>query len=89
MSRQIGARKRQMSDVNIVEKVVTLIKNNDISLSKASKENGIPKTTLHDHVHKKYQNHSVGVKPGLSKAKEDRVAKWAVHMSQIGFGRTR
>ncbi|XP_060585333.1 uncharacterized protein LOC132741220 [Ruditapes philippinarum] len=89
MSRQVGARKRQKYDTNIIEKVVPLIRNKSISMSRASKEYGIPKSTLHDHVHNKYQNHSVGVKPVLSKEEEERVAKWAVHMSKIGFGRTR
>ena len=89
MSRQVGARKRQKYDVSVIEKVVPLIKTNAITLSQASKVYGIPKTTLHDHVHNKYQNHSVGVKPVLSQEEEERVARWAVHMSKIGFDRTR
>jgi len=58
-----------------------MIKTNAITLSQASKVYVITKTTLHDHVHNKYQNHSVGVKPVLAQEEEERVARWAVHMS--------
>jgi hypothetical protein len=49
----------------------------------------IPKMTLHDRVKNKYASSKIGVKTVLSLEEETRLEKWALHMSLIGYGRTR
>lgn len=90
MSRQVGAaKKRKQYDPDVLKHVAELVRNDVISMTRASKEYGIPKTTLHDAVHTKYQSNKVGPKTVLSTNEENRLAEWAVRMSKIGYGRTR
>jgi hypothetical protein len=60
-----------------------------MSLCGASKLYKIPKTTLHDHVKNMFDSSKIGVKTVLSPEEETRLENWALHMSRIGYGRTR
>ena len=88
MSRQVGAKRRQY-DPTVINHAVQLVTDGSLSLSQAAKSFNIPKTTLHDRVHHKYTTAAVGAKPVLNEAEEARVVGWALHMSKIGYGRTR
>jgi hypothetical protein len=88
MSRQVGA-KRQKYSPDVLVHAAELVRSNSISLNQASKEYGIPKTTLQNTVHYKYSKHKVGHKTVLTEAEEQRIAEWCVHMARIGYGRTR
>lgn len=58
-------------------------------MSSALKIYGIPKTTLYDKVHNRYAGNRIGAKTVLTEAEEKWIADWAIHMSTIGYGRTR
>ncbi|WAR19421.1 hypothetical protein MAR_001259, partial [Mya arenaria] len=66
-----------------------LVRAKSISLNKAAKTYGVPKTTQQNAVHYKYGGHKVGHKTVLSEHEESHIADWAVHMARIGYGRTR
>lgn len=90
MSRQIGlTAKRRKYDAGVVNHAADLVKSGTLSLSKAAKTYQIPKTTLHDRVHGKYETDHIGVKTVLTTEEEQRIAAWALHMSKIGYGRNR
>ena len=88
MSCQIGA-KRQTYDPKTLEHAANLVRSNSITLNQASKTFCVPKTTLQNAVHNKYSGHKVGHKTYLNATEEQRIAEWAMHMSKIGYGRTR
>ncbi|WAR28810.1 hypothetical protein MAR_014514, partial [Mya arenaria] len=79
MSRQIGL-KRQKYSSSVLEEAAGLVWAKSISLNKAAKTYGVPKTTLQNAVH--YGGHKVG-------HEESRIADWAVNMARIGYGCTR
>ncbi|KAH3874389.1 hypothetical protein DPMN_037631 [Dreissena polymorpha] len=60
-----------------------------MTLGQASKTYNIPKTTLADRVYGKYATDHIDAKTVLSADEEQRIAKWVVHMSRVGYGRTR
>ncbi|KAJ8304124.1 hypothetical protein KUTeg_017707 [Tegillarca granosa] len=66
----------------------TMIQAQQISLRKASKVYGIPRSTLSDKV-----NYKTPIKPSkrtiLTEAEETRLVGWISEMSRIGFGRTK
>ena len=66
------------------------VRTNKLSLRKAARQYGIPKSTLSLYVSGKLQ---IGAKRGpasvLSAEEEQRLVDYAVHMGQIGYGRTR
>jgi len=86
MSRQVGA-KRQKYSPDVLVQSAELVRS--ISLNQASKNYGIPKTTLQNTFHNKYTKHKVGHKTVLTESEEQRIAEWCVHMARIGYGRTR
>lgn len=88
MSRQVGA-KRRTYDASLVDVVAESVKSGSLSLCQASKTYNIPKTTLHDRVNKKYFTSKIGKRTVLTDEEESRLEQWALHMSRIGFGRTR
>ena len=88
MSRQIGA-KRQKYEAETLAHTANMVRSNSISLNQASKKFGVPKTTIQNAVHNKYSGHKVGHKTFLNASEEQRIADWAMHMSKIGYGRTR
>ncbi|MEW8547693.1 MAG: helix-turn-helix domain-containing protein [Candidatus Thiodiazotropha sp.] len=91
MSRQIGAkRQRRQYEVGVLNEAVDVVKGGTMSLNKAAKVYGIPKTTIHDKVHNKYPSgNKCGAKTVLTSSEEDRICDWIIHMSKIGYGRTR
>ena len=66
------------------------VRSNKLTTRKAAQQYGIPKSTLALYVSGKLQ---IGVRPGpasiLSPEEEQRIVDYAVHMGQIGYGRTR
>ncbi len=88
MSRQLQA-KRKKYDPEVVGRAVEIIKSGTMKLGQASKTYKIPKTTLHDRVRGKYATDHIGAKTVLSADEEQRIANWVVHMSRVGYGRTR
>ena len=66
------------------------VRSNKLTVRKAAQQYGIPKSTLALYVSGKLQT---GVRPGpasiLSPEEEQRIIDYAVHMGQIGYGRTR
>ena len=88
MSHQVGA-KCQQYDIKVLEHAAGSVRAKSISLNKASKQYGIPKTTLQNAVQHKYEGHKDGYRTVLSAEEENRIADWAMHMARIGYGRTR
>jgi len=82
ISRQIGA-KRQTYDPKTLEHAANLVRSNSITLNQASKTFCVPKTTLQNAVHNKYSGHKVGHKTYLNATEEQRIVKWAMHMSKL------
>ncbi|XP_071109876.1 uncharacterized protein [Haliotis cracherodii] len=61
-----------------------------MSARKAAVAFGIPKSTLHDKLSNKVPLvYRKGPSPILSKDEERHLSDWAIHMSSIGYGRTR
>ena len=88
MSRQISAKRRKY-DNTLVDQAVSLVKSGSLTLGEASRRYQIPKTTLHDRVHNKYKSDHIGAKTALTQSEKQRIANWSLHMSRIGYGRTR
>ncbi len=66
-----------------------MVQSGAISLNAAAKSYGIPKTTLFDTVKGNYATHREGPRTVLTDKEEERLARWIVDMSRIGYGRTR
>ena len=63
---------------------------NEISINKAADKYGIPRTTLKDKLAGRTPLISTqGPNPYLTKEEEGEIVTWAVHMSRIGYGRTK
>ena len=88
MSRQITAKRRKY-DVELVDQAANVVKSGGLSLGEAARRYQIPKTMLHDRIKKRYSSTHIGVKCVLAPSEEKRIADWALHMSKIGYGRTR
>jgi hypothetical protein len=88
MSRQVGA-KRQSYDPCMMDQAAEVVRSGSMSLCQASKTYNVPKTTLHDRVKNKFSSSKIGVKTVLTPVEETRLEQWALHMSLIGYGRTR
>lgn len=79
MSRQLGSKKQQY-DVKNLEEVPAQVRAKIMSQTIASKVYNIPKTTLHDRVHNKYEGSHIGAKPVLTVDEEKRVADWTIYI---------
>ena len=66
-----------------------LVEEKGASIRAASREYGIPKSTLHDHCTGKAKRFVRGPTPYLTPAEEQQLADWAVQMGRIGYGRTK
>ena len=60
-----------------------------MSYCKAAAQYGIPRSTLHDHVTEKAASSKRGPPTVLMPAEEQMLVDWALHMADIGYGRTR
>jgi hypothetical protein len=85
MSRQVGV-KRRAYDQSMVDQAAEFVRSGSMSLCGASKLYKIPKMTLHD---RKYASSKIGAKTVLSLEEETQLEKKALHMSRIGYERTR
>lgn len=68
---------------------VQRIKEEGLSYRKAAAQYGIPRSTLHDRVTGKAMSAKRGPPTVLTAAEEQMLADWALHMADIGYGRTR
>ena len=68
---------------------VQRIKEEGLSYRKAAAQYGIPRSTLHDRVTGKAMSSKRGPPTVLTAAEEQMLADWALHMADIGYGRTR
>ena len=68
---------------------VQRIKEEGLSYRKAAAQYGIPRSTLHDRVTGKSMSSKRGPPTVLTAAEEQMLADWALHMADIGYGRTR
>ena len=66
-----------------------MVKDEKMALRKASLKYGIPKSTLFDHYSGKVKGCKRGPSTVLSEVEEDKLAQWAINMSEIDYGRTR
>ena len=73
-----------------LEKAVSEVLSNQLSIRKAAEQYGIPRSTLHDHVSGRVQpGASSGPKRYLSQTKEDELVSFVTKSSQVGYTRTR
>lgn len=73
-----------------VKKAVEAVVRKELSLNKASKLYGIPRTTIQDKVKGLVPVEArSGPKTNLTMAEEDNVVSWATHMNEIGCGQTK
>ncbi len=69
-----------------MHQALLMVKDEKMALRKASLKYGIPKSTLFDH----YSGKVKGCKRGPSTVvEEDKLAQWAINMSEIDYGYTR
>ena len=68
---------------------VQRVRDEGMSYRKASAEYGVPRSTLHDHVGGKVSSSKRGPPTVLTEAEEQELCDWALHMADIGYGRTR
>ena len=61
-----------------------------ISVTRASKEYGVPRSTLHDRVHRNViHGTNPDAKPYLDKTEEAELTEHIITVGQLGFGKTR
>jgi len=69
---------------------IQAIKKENLSLRTAADRFGVPKSTLNNYLHGKSE---IGTKPGpssiLSRDEEAKLVQYAIHMTEIGYGRTK
>ena len=68
--------------------VVQQIKEEGLSYRKAAALYGIPRSTLYDNVTGKAVSLKRGPPTVLTAAEEQMLVDWALHMADIGYGRT-
>jgi len=86
MSRQ---RKGKVYDVLALERAVDAVKSNAMGYKKASKLFNVPKTTIYDKVKGKSAIHSRQGPNTVLSSEEAHLAKWLIHMSKKGYGRSK
>ena len=74
---------------NDLDKALSLVREENVSIRTAALTYGIPKSTLHDHYTGKVKGNKRGPSTVLSDAEELKLAEWAMDMANIGYGRTR
>ena len=72
-----------------LDKALSLVREENVSIRTAALSYGIPKSTLHDHCSGKVKGSKRGPPTNLSDAEELKLAEWAMEMASIGYGRTR
>ncbi|KAJ8039126.1 Tigger transposable element-derived protein 2 [Holothuria leucospilota] len=73
-----------------VKKAVEAVVRKELSLNKASKLYGIPRTTIQDKVKGLVPVEArSGPKTNLTMEEEDKLVSWATHMNEIGYGQTK
>lgn len=73
-----------------VQKAISEVSNNRLSINKAADLYGVPRTTLKDKLSGRTPVVSTqGPKPVLTDQEESEIATWAINMSKIGYGRTK
>ena len=61
-----------------------------MSVTRACKEYGVPRSTLHDRVHGNViHGTNPGAKPYLDKTEEAELTEYIITVGQLGFGKTR
>jgi len=89
MSRQLTSKRRSGYDKTMVSPVVEMVKSGQLTIGQASRTYKIPKSTIHDRLKNKYSTDHIGISTVLTGPEEQRIVDWALHMSRIGYGRTR
>ena len=72
-----------------LDKALSLVREENVSVRTAALSYGIPKSTLHDHCSGKVKGSKRGPPTILSDAEELKLAEWEMEMASIGYGRTR
>lgn len=73
-------------DLEIAVKRITA---KEISYRDAESKYGVPRSTLYDHVAGKATSCKRGPPTVLNATEEKMIVEWALHMADIGYGRTR
>ena len=81
-------KQKTCSDADL-ELAVYLIGKKELSYRQAESKFAIPRSTLHDHVAGKALTTKRGPPTLLNLAEESMLVDWALHMADIGYGRTR
>ena len=71
-----------------LDKALSLVREQNVSIRTAAVNYEIPKSTLHDHYIGKVKGSKRGPSTVLSDAEELKLAEWAIEMANIGYGRT-
>lgn len=72
-----------------LEIAVKRVQAKEISYREAESLYGVPRSTLFDHVTGKATTCKRGPPTVLNPAEENMIVEWALHMADIGYGRTR
>ena len=89
MSHQAGARKRGLYTHDNLCRAVQTVKNSRMSVRQASASYGVPRSTISDKILNKtsLDKCTPGPNTVLSHEEEEHLAKWAIQMAKIGYGR--
>ncbi|XP_052079009.1 uncharacterized protein LOC127717266 [Mytilus californianus] len=85
----LGMPKKKQYLQESLDKAVGAVNSNKMSISKAAKEYGVPRTTISDHVNGKYDNHLNGPSKMLTDEEETSLINYVKYMSERGFPLTR
>ena len=83
-----SASKQEWSHEDL-DKALSLVREENVSIRTAALSYGIPKSTLHIHCSGKVKGSKCGPPTILSDAEELKLAEWAMEMASIGYGHTR
>lgn len=87
MSKRAGYKRWSQEDLEAAMRRVVL---GELSLRAASKQYGVPSSTLSDKMnYKSSLNTTQGPDPYLTHAEETKITDWAIHMARIGFGQSK
>ena len=91
MSRKAGARKRGLYTHDNLCRAVQAVKDSRMSVPQAAASYGVPRSTISDKILNKtsLDKCTPGPNTVLAHEEEEHLAKWAIQMAKIGYGRTK
>lgn len=81
--------KRRNWKVEDLKKALSEVEEGKLSGRAAAAKYAIPRSTLNDHIKNPSREMKCGPSPVLQKEEEERLVKWIIDMSEIGYGQCR